>query len=226
MKDNSLFRLGGTCAVLLGITGALVDLTYVLLPADQRLGVPAARILPSIAEGARMLNLQFLELTLLGILGLAVVPAISEMLRSGHEGWVRWTSNLAFVGFAVTAVTSSFSFGRLPAVAAAYVAGDPSTQAALTPIWRTSFDLHGLWGYAMVGLWVFVMSLVALRGGQFPKALAYLGIIVGLAYALIPVAFQFKIPVLFMVAAVPGGIANTIWFIWAGLVTRRYGRTG
>ena len=152
MKDNSLLKLGGTCAVLLGITGALASLTYLLLPADQRLGVPAARILPSIAQGSMLLNLQFLELTLMGVFGLAVVPALSELVRAENAGWVRWTSNLALVGYAVTAVSSFFSFGRLPGIAAAYVAGEAATQAALTPIWRSSFDLHGLWGYGAVGL--------------------------------------------------------------------------
>jgi hypothetical protein len=226
MKDSSLFRLGGWCAMLVGIVGILADLTYVLLPAEQRLGVPAAQILPSIAKGAPLLNLQFLELTLIGILGLAAVPAVSEMFRSGHEGWVRWTANLAMLGYAVSAVSSFFAFGRLPGLAKAFVNGDPSTQAALTPVWRSSFDLHGLWGYGMIGVWVLVISLVALQGTQFPKGLSYLGVVLGISYALIPAAFIFKLPVLFIVAAVPAGIINTVWFVWTGMVTRNYGHSG
>jgi Domain of unknown function (DUF4386) len=226
MKDNSLFRLGGWCAILLGIVGILADITYVLLPADQRLGVPAAKILPSIAQGSTLLNLQFLELTLLAILGLAAVPAISEMFRSGHEGWVRWTSNLAMLGYAVSAVSSFFTFGRLPNLAKAFAAGDPSTQAALIPVWRSTFDLHGLWGYGMVGVWVLVISLIALQGTRFPKGLSYLGVVLGICYGLIPAAFVFKLPALFLVAAIPAGIVHAAWYLWTGVVTRRYEQSG
>ena len=222
MKDNSLFKVGGAASIAMGILGALVGITYVLLPADQRLGVPAARILPSIAQGAMMLKTEFLEMALIGVLGLAVVPAVSELVRAGHEGWVRWMSNLAFLGFAVMAVSNTFTFGRLPGIAAAYVKGDPATQAALVPVWRSSLDLHGFWGYGAVGLWILVLSLVALRGSGFPKGLAYVGLLAGVLNLLIPVGFLLKQPPLFLYDSILGGAASCVWFIWAGLVTRRH----
>jgi len=81
MKDNSLYKLGGVCAILMGIINILGDITYILLPADQRLGVPAGTILPAISKGAPLLKAQLLELAFLGILGLIVVPAFSELFR-------------------------------------------------------------------------------------------------------------------------------------------------
>jgi hypothetical protein len=220
MKDNTVLKLGGTCAILLGITGALGSLTYLLLPADQRLGVPAARILPSIVQGSTLLNIQFLELVVLGVLGLAVVPAISELVRAGHEGWVRWTSTLASIGYAVSAISNLFTMGRLPGIAAAYVAGEAATRAALAPVWRSTFDLYGMWGYGMVGVWIFVVSLLALRAATYSRILGYLGLVAGVFYALIPAAFLLQAPSLFIVAAALGGIASTVWFIWVGSVTR------
>ncbi len=221
MKDNSVLRLGGACAILLGIVGALGSLTYLLLPADQRLGVPASRILPSITQGATLLNIQFMELVLVGLLGLAVVPAVSELVRKGNEGWLRWTGTLALIGFSVSAVSNLFTMGRLPGIAAAYVAGEAATKAALVPVWRSTFDLYGFWGYGMVGVWIFVVSLLALRGAAFSRTLAILGLVAGVFYALIPAAFLLRQPVLFIVAAVPGGLASTLWFIWVGVVARR-----
>jgi hypothetical protein len=222
MKDNSLFKVGGTAAFLMGIMAALVGITYMLLPPDQRLGVPAARILPSIAQGAMMLQTELLEMALIGVLGLAAVPAISELVRAGHDGWVRWMSNLAFVGFAVMAVSNVFTYSRLPGLAAAFVKGDPATQAALVPVWRSSFDLLGFWGYGAVGLWILVVSLVALQGTSLPKGLAYLGILTAVLNLLIPVGFLLKQPPIFLYDSILGGLASCIWFIWAGLVARRY----
>jgi hypothetical protein len=221
MKDNSLFKLGGTCTILLGVFDALASLTYLLLPADQRLGVPAARILPSIAQGATLLQLQILELALIGILGLIVVPAVSELFKGVSEGWVRWTGNLALVGFAVSAVSNLLTFARLPAIAAAFVAGDASTKAALVPIWRSTLDLYGIWNDGVIGLWILVLSLLAFRGTILPRILAILGVLGGISLFLIPVAFILKTPSLFLVAAALGGIASTAWFIWTGVIVGR-----
>jgi hypothetical protein len=221
MKDNSLFKLGGACAILLGIVDALSGITYLLLPADQRLGVPAARILPSIAQGAPLLKLQILELALIGVLGLAVVPAFSELFAARNEGWVRWTGNLALLGFAVAAVSNLFSYARLPAIASAFVAGDAATKAALVPIWRSTLDLYGVWNDGVIGVWILTLSLVALGGILFPRILAIIGILAGISLLLIPLAFFIKIPSLFLVAAILGGLLSTIWMIWAGGIVRQ-----
>lgn len=224
MTDNSLFRLGGTCAILLGIVDALSGITYLLLPADQRLGVPAAKILPSIAQGAPLLKIQLLELAMIGILGLIVVPAFSELFTAQNEGWVRWTGNLALLGFAVAAVSNLFSYARLPGIAAAFVAGDASTKAALVPVWRSTLDLYGIWNDGVIGLWILTLSLLALRGTLFPRILAILGVLAGISLFLIPLAFFIKTPSLFLLAAIVGGLASTIWMVWSGGIVRRAAR--
>jgi Domain of unknown function (DUF4386) len=225
MTDHSLFKLGGACAILLGIVDALSSITYLLLPADQRLGVPAAKILPSIAQGATLLKLQILELAVIGILGLIVVPAFSEVFKSQNEGWVRWASNLALLGFAVAAVSNLFSFARLPAIAAAFVAGDASVKAALVPIWRSTLDLYGIWNDGVIGVWILVLSLLTLNGKIFPRILAILGVLAGIGLLLIPLAFILKTPSLFLLAAILGGITSTIWMIWAGAIVGRATRS-
>ena len=221
MKDNSLFRLGGACAILLGIVSALSGITYLLLPADQRLGVPAAKILPSIAQGAPLLKLQLLELALTGVFGLIVVPAFAVLFSSENEGWVRWTSNLATLGFAVGAVSNLFSFARLPAIAAAFVAGDASVKAALVPVWRSTLDLYGVWNDGVIGVWILTLSLLTLSGKIFPRTLAIIGVLAGISLFLIPLAFIIKTPSMFLLAAILGGATSTIWMIWGGGIVRR-----
>ncbi|MEJ2597149.1 MAG: DUF4386 family protein [Anaerolineales bacterium] len=221
MKDNSLFKLGGACAILLGIIDALSGITYLLLPADQRLGVPASRILPSITQGAPLLKIQLLELAFIGILGLIVVPAFSELFKSQNEGWVRWIGNLALVGFAVAAVSNLLTFARLPAIATAFAAGDAATKAALVPVWRSTLDLYGIWNDGVIGVWILTLSLLALRGTIFPRILAVIGVLAGIFLFLIPLAFFLKTPSLFPLAAILGGIASTIWMIWSGVIVRQ-----
>ncbi|MGB8645112.1 MAG: DUF4386 family protein [Anaerolineae bacterium] len=221
MQDHSLRTVGSVCAILVGVMGALASIVYLLLPPEQRLGVPAAQILPSYAKDGTMLNVEFLLLTLVGVFGLGAVPAITRFANTTAAGWTVWAGNLALVGFAIQAVSNFFTFTRMPGIATAFVAGADATKAALVPIWRSSLDLDGLWGFGAVGLWVIVISLLALRAKSWSPVVSYLGFGAGVFYLLFVVGFVFKQPVLFLVASVAGTVAATIWYIWIGLTLRR-----
>lgn len=221
MSDDSLLTVGGTCSILVGVTGALASLVYVILPPEQRLGVPAATILPSYAQDATLLNVEFLLLTLTGVFGLGAVPAITRLVRGQSEGWATWASALAMVGFAVQAVSNYFTFDRMPGIARAFVAGTEATRAALVPIWRSSFDLDGLWELGAIGAWVLVVSLLAWRGKAWPRNASYLGFAAGALYLLFVVGFLFKQPALFLIASIAGALTADVWYIWIGLIARR-----
>lgn len=221
MKDNSLLKLGGTCAILLGIVNGLTSVLYFLIPPAQRAEVPAAQILPSVAQDATFLMLLFWSQVAVGILGVAVVPALARLVQEANEGWVRWTSNLATAGFVVSAVGYLLTISRLPGIAAAYVAGDASTKAALAAVWKSSIDLQGMWGYGAVGAWVLVVSLFALRGTKIPRVLAYVGILDGIGYIAIVLATFLKIQELLLLLAAAGLILSTVWYVWMGLTARR-----
>ena len=131
-----------------------------------RLEVPGAQFLPSYAANPTMINLISCQLALIGILGLAIVPAIAQLVQSENEGWVRWTSSL---------------------------------------------DPQGWFGYAAIGLWIGVMSLLALRSNLLLSPLACLGLVVAISFIL-------HIPLLLIVVAAAQPITMTIWYFWTGIV--------
>ncbi len=144
---------------------------------------------------------------LLGVLSAVaglVYFLLPEQQRLG--GWLRWASNLAVVGFAVSGVGSFIVLGRLPAIAAAFERGDAATQAALAAVWRTTLDPFGLWGYGAIGLWILTVALTMARqtDSHFPAALGYLGIVAAVVHWLVPIAFLARMPFLFYVVAAAG----------------------
>jgi hypothetical protein len=222
MKDNSLAQLGGICSILLGVATALYSLVFVLLPAKQHLGIGAAEFLPSVAtEGNTLLRTEFSRRAAAALLGLAVVPAVAAMVHHLNAGWVRWTSNLALLGFAVNAISDLLMPARFPPIAAAYVAGDAATKAALAVTWRTSLDPEGLLGFGGVGLWILVMSLLARRDNTFPNPLAYIGAALGVAMLLIPVLIFAQQSGLIDFIAGLGVILGPVWYVWLGVILRR-----
>lgn len=183
MKDNSLYKLGGIASILVGISYAVIGITNVLLPPNL-MGVPDAQSPFMYFEANRgLLMTNYWAFAIGGIFALAMIPAVSATVQNLNEGWVRWTSSLATLGFVAAIFDNYWAIVRTPARAAIYVAGTDAIRAALSvPGEPQVLDVQGWLANGGVGLWVLVIGLLALRGKVFPKGLAYLWIIGALTY--------------------------------------------
>ena len=222
MKKNNLFMVGGVFAILIGLTKIWSAIAYLIIPMDQRATVPGKIFLPAYAQNPGVINSLFWAEAIVGVFGLAVIPALAKILTTDeNEGWMKWTSSLATVGFAVTAIGYFLTLARLPGIASAFVKGDASVQAALAVTWKSSPDLFGFWGYGAIGIWVLCVSLYILRTADFSKLFAYVGLLVAVLYIIVPIGTFFKIQPLLLTAAGGGLIAAPVWYIWLGINLRR-----
>src|SRR5262245_41234765 len=102
MKDNRLNRLGGTCAILVGVSYILITVFFVIDPTqfvtDHR------ELWQKLGEHGTARILQYWGYALGAVFAFGAIPAIAELVREKHEGWVRWTTGLAYLSFGVTAV--------------------------------------------------------------------------------------------------------------------------
>jgi hypothetical protein len=196
-------------------------ITYLVLPSDQRAAVGGAKLLPSVAAGAGTLKLEFVLLALVAVFGLGLVPALAQLVREAGEGLVRWFGTIATVGYAITAASYFFAMGRLPKVAAAYVAGDESTKAALLGTWRSSLDLQGYWQFLAVGIFIVLVSLFALRLRRLPAVLCYLGLAIGVLSVLATIGSGAMAPTFLTGVVAVAAVFAPVWYIWTGLVLWR-----
>jgi len=101
MKDNSLYKLGGIASILVGISYVVVGITSVLTPPSVA-GVPDVQSPFTYWEENKLLILTGWWALLIGaVFALAMIPAISATVQHLNAGWVRWTSTLATIAFAV-----------------------------------------------------------------------------------------------------------------------------
>lgn len=219
---NGMQRLGGACAIVVGISYILVGVTYFLLPPAQRPGASIASFLASYAQDPTITRLLFWELAVGALFAICVVLALADILRAGGEGWARWMSNLAIIGFAVTALNSFRSLSLQPVVAAAYASADATTKTAIAATAQTQIDPDGWLGFGVVGAWALTAGVLMLRTSALPRVLGYVGIAVGIAYWSVLAGNVLNVELLTSIGAGVGGvILAPIWFIGMGISLRR-----
>ena len=109
----------------------------------------------------------------------------------------------------------------IPSTAAAYVAGDASTKAAIAI--PSGVDPQFLFRYGVIGLWILVVSILGLLGGKLPKILSYLGIATAILYWLLAATDVLGSETIIrsIIAMLGAVIVGPIWYIWIGVRLRK-----
>lgn len=207
-------RLGGFAAFYLGLAYAAgIGLFLVVLDlpsisnAEQKLGL--------VAENALLFHAMHLAIyVIFGVVLTVFVLALYESLQ-----------NVAPVSAKLVAVFGFIWAGLLIASGMVTIAGiaptiqlmetDPGAAALYWSGIETVADGIGLGqGEILGGLMTLIFSVGALRGALFPKALNYLGILVGIAGVVSILPGLHDVAALF-------GITQLVWFLWLGGVLLR-----
>ena len=225
MKKNNFYRFGGICSILLGISYFFVGISYLMLPAEQKAGTLVRnpeKFLTSLAQDSTFLTIHYIAFVLGALVGLAVVVAVSDFMKPLNEGWVRWTSHLAYLGFVAVAIDHLRALAFEPLRAANFVASDSAYKAALAANTSlTSIDPHMWLECGGVGLWILVISLLSIRRHTLPKILAILGIAAAIFYWFVIFGTLFRMEKLISTAAFGALVLGPVWYIWMGLILRK-----
>ncbi len=218
-KDNSVAKLGSTCAILVGISYIVIAVAFFLIPPAQQPGIGyTGEYFRSVLDNYTVQTILFWTFALSSFLAIATVTAVSDLVRVLNEGWVRWTGTLATVGYAVLAITNLLSKDLIRQIAEGYVRVDSSSQATLEVIGNVYNDWMC---FGMIGAWFLAVNWFALRSGRFSKALAWVGLVAGITYWLVVIGYVLDTPPLVNVAAGLAGIIIPVWYIWMGVILRK-----
>ena len=140
--------------------------------------------------------------------------ALYDRLNAAASSTMRVATAIGLL-WSVALVTSGmvWNYGMTTIVALAKT--DPTqAQLAWQAIEPVSSALGGAGGEILGGLWVLLVSVVALRGGALPKLLGWFGAalgVVGLASVVLPLHD----------AAIVFGLMTIVWFAWVGVTLVR-----
>ena len=143
--------------------------------------------------------------------------ALYERLKTGTPTMALVVTMVGMIWAVMVIAVGTLSINNLKTVATLY--GKDPTQAAT--IWLTLDSVEtglGAGGGETIvnALWFLLVSWTALQAGSLPKALNYLGLVIGVAGILSVVLSLVDLMAIF-------GLGLIVWFVWLGIVMLRMG---
>ena len=209
---NNFQKIGGVAA-LYEAAAYVVAMVGFLLVVDVSGAADPIQKLALIEDNLTFLYiLNLITYVIWGVFLVVLALALYERLKSGSPAMAQVATAFGLI-WAGLVIASGTLYNLGMGTVIDINSTDPAQAAT---VWLTIESVsNGLSGIEVVGgTWMLLGSWAALRGGGLPKALNYLGVVVGIAGLLT------LVPGLEMLALV-FGLGQIVWFVWVGIVMLR-----
>jgi len=217
-KDTLRQQTGGVAALYMALA-YLAAMPYFLIVVDY-LGATTAKdkVALILANFPSLYAMYLITYVLFGIILGVLAFALYDRLQMHAPALMRITTAIGLLwAFALTTSGMVFNYGMGTIVE---MARTDLSQAQQT--WQVielvAMGLGGAGGELLGGLWVLLISLVALRSRSLPRLLGWLGLVTGVAGLLSVIPFLHDVGMLF-------GILQIVWLVWLGVVLLRTKQT-
>jgi hypothetical protein len=214
MKKN-LQKMGGIAALYEAAAYLIAIVGYVLVLDTLTEVDPVQKVASLVDNQAFLYILNLIAYVFFGIVLVVLSLALYQRLKSGSPALAQTATAIGLI-WATALIASGMiqNFG-MGSVVDLY-STDP-TQAGMVWLAIESVveGLGGGSGEILGGPWVLLISWAALRARELPKALNYLGVVLGV------VGILSIVPALFLPLALAFGIGKIVWMIWLGIAMLR-----
>jgi hypothetical protein len=217
---NDLQKMGGAAALIIAVTWVVGFAVFlgVLAPAgyfDE--GVDAVEKARIIVANQALASIGWLiPYVVWGIFHVVLSLALYDRLKAGAPAMGQTATALGLIWAGLVIAGGLVATLGIRTVVDLY--GTDAAQAGLTwaVVETVAGGLSGQAGEVLGGVWLLLIGWAALRAGELPKALNYLGLVLGVA-GIITVVPLLE-PAVFIY-----GLGLILWFVWVGIVMLRSG---
>ncbi len=207
-------KIGGVAALYMAIA-YLAAMPYFLIVVDYLGATTAAdKIGLIVASYPSMYAMYLVTYVLFGIVLGVLAFTLYDRLQMHAPVLMRIATAIGLLwAFALTTSGMVFNYGMETIVDLAktdFIQAQQTWQAIET----VAMGLGGAGGELLGGLWVLLISFVALKSRAFPKLIGYLGLVIGVAGLLSVIPPLHDVGMLF-------GILQIVWLVWLGVVLLR-----
>lgn len=209
-KPGGIAALYGALAYILAIVG------YLMVVGQVGDGVDPVQQVTTVVDNQNFLYLlNLLTYIVFGLFLVVLVLALYERLKTSSPSLMQIATAIALIwacAVIASGMVSNIGMGRVVEL----YNNDPALASTVwLAIDSVANGLGGAGGEILGGSWILLASWAALQAKVFPRALNYLGILIGLA-GLISVA-----PILGELRGLIFGVGQIIWLVWLGIVMLR-----
>jgi hypothetical protein len=208
-------RFAGVCAMLVGAAYLASQLTFRLTP---HAGGPPEDVLTTAKFAPGWFIAYHGELALAGLLGLAVVAAVSDLTAPGSPVWMDWARRVGYFAFAVVALENVRLAALVPQMGNWYLCHCTSQEqiAVVVSFSTLPLDPFGVITLGLVALWIASVCLAGRRAKSLPAGLVYLGLVLAVLYLAAVITALAGEPGLHLLGLILSSLLSGVWYLWLG----------
>lgn len=215
-KMNDLQKMGGIAA-LYEAAAYVLGIVFFIFVVDYSGDVdPVQKVALLLDNQVSMYIMTLFVFVVFSIFLVILTLALYDRLKAGSPAIVQTATVFGFMWAGLVMASGMIFIIGMDNVVDLY--GQDPAQAAT--VWLAiDFVFDGIGGGVELvgGIWILLVSWAALRAGELPRALNYLGVVIGV------VGILTVVPALEVLTDV-FGLSQIVWFVWLGIVMLR-GRT-
>jgi len=209
---KNLQKMGGIAALYEAAAYVVAMVGFLLVVDVSGVADPVQQVALMAENQAILAALHLIVYVVWGIFLVVLALALYDRLKAGSPAMAQTATAFGLI-WAGLVIASGTLFNVGMGTVIDLYANDPAQAATVWLAIESVFE--GLSGIEIVGgTWMLLVSWAALRAGELPRVLNYLGMVVGVAGLLT------VIPALEMLAFV-FGLGQIVWFVWLGIVMLR-----
>ncbi len=212
---KNLQKMGAIAALYEAAAYLIAMVGYLLVLGTLDDVDPVQKVASLVDNQAFYYILNLIAYVIWGLVMVVLALALYQRLKSGSPALAQTATAIGLI-WATVIIASGLirNFGM--GIVVDLYSTDPTQAATVWLAVESVFEgLSCANGEILGGPWVLLVSWAALRAGKLPKALNYLGVVLGVAGILS------TIPALFMVLALVFGMGKIVWMTWLGIVMLR-----
>ncbi len=212
---KNLQKMGGLAALFLAAAYLIALVGYLLVLGTLGDVDPVQKVASLVDNQVFYYILNLIAYVFAGISMVVLALALYERLKVGSPALALIATAIGLIWATVIIAYGMISNFGMGIVVDLYSTNPAQAATVWLAIDSVAQGLGGASGEILGGPWVLLVSWAALRAGELPRALNYLGLVLGVAGILSTV------PALFLALALIFGMGKVVWLIWLGIVMLR-----
>ena len=208
-------KIGGLAALYEAVALLIAMVGYLLILDTLSDVDPVEKVALLVDNQTFLYLLNLMVYVIWGLVMVVLSLALYQRLKAGSPAMALTATAIGLIWATVLIAYGMISNYGMGVVVDLYSTDPAQAGTVWLAIDSVAQGLGGASGEILGGPWVLLVSWAALRAGEFPKALNYLGLVLGV------VGILSTIPALFLMLALVFGMGKIVWLIWLGIVMLR-----